>query len=87
MMKKLFPEKRGREWKTYEHELRAINRLEAQMSALSDDDLRAKTSEFKTALSEGRTINDIRAEAFAVVREAPAACLASAPMTSSCSGG
>ncbi|MGP4070393.1 accessory Sec system translocase SecA2 [Halobacillus sp. B29] len=70
MMKKLFPDKRGREWKTYEHDLRAINQLESPMSALSDDELRAKTSEFKTALSEGRTIYDIRAEAFAVVREA-----------------
>ncbi|MFZ0476856.1 MAG: accessory Sec system translocase SecA2, partial [Halobacillus sp.] len=70
MIKKLFPEKRGREWKNYDQELRAINRLEASMTALSDDELRAKTGEFKTALHEGQSIYDIRAEAFAVVREA-----------------
>ena len=70
MMKKLFPEKWGREWKNYDQELRAISRWEATMTALSDDELRAKTSEFKTALREGQSIYDIRAEAFAVVREA-----------------
>ncbi|SFF58895.1 protein translocase subunit secA [Halobacillus alkaliphilus] len=70
MMKKLFPDKRGREWKNYDQELRAINRLEAQVGDLSDDELRAKTSEFKTALHKGAAIYDIRAEAFAVVREA-----------------
>jgi len=70
MKKKLFPDRRGREWKTYEQELRAISRLETAMTALPDDELRAKTSEFKTSLHEGRSIYDIRPEAFAVVREA-----------------
>ncbi|MCA1010738.1 accessory Sec system translocase SecA2 [Halobacillus halophilus] len=70
MMKKFFPEKRGREWKNYEQELRTINRWEATMIALSDEELRARTSEFKRYLREGQSIYDIRAEAFALVREA-----------------
>jgi preprotein translocase subunit SecA len=44
--------------------------LESGISALSDADLKAKTLEFKKALTEGKTLDDILPEAFAVVREA-----------------
>ena len=47
-----------------------INAQESQIQALSDDGLRAKKDEFKTRLAEGRTLDDILPEAFAVVREA-----------------
>jgi preprotein translocase subunit SecA len=47
-----------------------INKLEPQMEALSDEQLRAKTDEFRTRLGNGETLNDILREAFAVVREA-----------------
>ncbi|HOQ36753.1 MAG TPA: preprotein translocase subunit SecA [Acetivibrio sp.] len=47
-----------------------IEALEPEMQALSDDQLRAKTPEFKKRLSEGETLDDILPEAFAVVREA-----------------
>src|SRR5699024_10853387 len=47
-----------------------INQLEAQMTQLSDDELQKKTSEFKERLTNGETIDDIKVEAFAVVREA-----------------
>ena len=48
----------------------AINALEPQMQALSDEELRAKTGEFKRRLNEGETLDDLLVEAFAVVREA-----------------
>ncbi len=47
-----------------------INALEPDMQALSDDELRAKTDEFRQRLSEGAKLDDLLPEAFAVVREA-----------------
>ncbi len=47
-----------------------INGLEAKMSALSDSELRGKTEEFKKQLQDGKTLDDLLPEAFAVVREA-----------------
>ena len=47
-----------------------INSLEPEMEKLSDSELRAKTDYFKKQLSEGKTLDDILPEAFAVVREA-----------------
>ena len=44
--------------------------LDESMQALSDDELRAKTDEFKKRLSGGETLDDLLVEAFAVVREA-----------------
>ena len=48
----------------------SINELEESISKLSDDELRSKTGEFKAKLAEGKTLDDILPEAFAVVREA-----------------
>ncbi len=47
-----------------------INALETQIQPLSDDQLKAKTGEFRAALAAGKTLDDILPEAFAVVREA-----------------
>ncbi len=47
-----------------------INGLEEEMSKLSDSELRGKTDYFKKQLEEGKTLDDILPEAFAVVREA-----------------
>jgi preprotein translocase subunit SecA len=47
-----------------------VNALESEISPLSDDALRAKTDEFRRRIADGETLDDIRAEAFAVVREA-----------------
>ena len=46
-----------------------INALEPQMKALSDDQLRAKTDEFRRRLADGETLDDLLVEAFATVRE------------------
>ena len=55
-----------RQYKTVEK----INSLEPEISALSDDALRAKTQEFKTRIKQGETLDELLPEAFAVVREA-----------------
>ena len=47
-----------------------IEGLEPELEKLSDEELRAKTDEFKKRLSEGETLDDILPEAYAVVREA-----------------
>ena len=48
----------------------SINELEESISKLSDEELKNKTTEFKAQLKEGKTLEDILPEAFAVVREA-----------------
>lgn len=47
-----------------------IEALDSDMQALSDEELRAKTAEFKERLANGETLDDLLVEAFAVVREA-----------------
>ncbi|MCJ7831042.1 MAG: preprotein translocase subunit SecA, partial [Dehalococcoidia bacterium] len=47
----------------------AINELEAGVQGLSDEQLRAKTDEFRARLGKGETMDDILPEAYAVVRE------------------
>ena len=47
-----------------------IEALEPQMEALSDDELRAKTDEFRGRLEKGETLDQLLPEAYAVVREA-----------------
>ncbi|PHS25605.1 MAG: preprotein translocase subunit SecA [Methylophaga sp.] len=47
-----------------------VNDFETEIESLSDQDLQAKTAEFKQRLAEGKTLQDILPEAFAVVREA-----------------
>ncbi len=48
----------------------SIEAMRPKMQALSDEELRGKTEEFKKRLSEGETLDDIMPEAYAVVREA-----------------
>src|SRR5580765_4172606 len=47
-----------------------VNALEPAMKALSDEQLRAKTAEFKERVAKGESLDDLLFEAFAVVREA-----------------
>lgn len=47
-----------------------IEALDSQMQALSDEELRGKTKEFKQRLNDGETLDDILPEAYATVREA-----------------
>ena len=59
-----------REVKRVQPIVNKINALEPEMKKLKDSELRAKKEEFKKMLDEGKTLDDILPEAFAVVREA-----------------
>ena len=59
-----------REVKKLKNTVKQINDLEEEMSKLSDSELVGKTAEFKKQLADGKTLDDILPEAFAVVREA-----------------
>lgn len=60
----------AREIKRYQKRVKAINALEPDMMALSDDELRGKTEEFRQRLANEEELDAILPEAFAVVREA-----------------
>ena len=67
---KLFGSRNERMLKQYRKVTQSINALEDEYQALSDDDLKQKTEMFKQLLAEGKTLDDILPQAFAVVREA-----------------
>ncbi|HGH7176710.1 TPA: accessory Sec system translocase SecA2 [Bacillus wiedmannii] len=69
-VKKLLGDSQKRKLKKYEQLVQDINNLEEKLSDLSDEDLRYKTITFKNMLHDGKTVDDIKVEAFAVVREA-----------------
>ncbi|HEY8117696.1 MAG TPA: preprotein translocase subunit SecA [Methylophilaceae bacterium] len=69
VFKKLFGSRNERLVKQYSQIVRVINGLESSMQALSDDQLRAKTEEFKKRYQDGETLDQLLPEAFAVVRE------------------
>ncbi len=68
--KKIFGSRNDRLVKAYFKIVKTINALEDEYSKLTDDALKAKTLEFQERLKNGSTLDDIQAEAFAVVREA-----------------
>ncbi len=70
MIKKIFGTKSTRTINKIKGKLKEINSLEEQMIKLTDKELRQKTDEFKERLANGKTLEDILPEAFAVVREA-----------------
>lgn len=68
--KKLFGTANERYLKALEPRINAINALEPEISALSDEELKAKTAEFRARLDQGEALDTLLVEAFAVVREA-----------------
>ncbi|PIW37219.1 MAG: preprotein translocase subunit SecA, partial [Candidatus Kerfeldbacteria bacterium CG15_BIG_FIL_POST_REV_8_21_14_020_45_12] len=69
-VEKLFGDQNKKKLKTLESDIAAINALEPVVQQLSDDELRQKTEEFTGRLESGESLDDIKHEAFAVVREA-----------------
>ncbi|MFS1517094.1 accessory Sec system translocase SecA2 [Bacillus sp. SCS-151] len=69
-IKKMLGDSQEKKIKKYYRSVEHINALEADFEALSDAELKQKTSYFKEQLNNGKTIYDIQAEAFATVREA-----------------
>jgi preprotein translocase subunit SecA len=70
LLEKIIGTKSSRAVKKYSKYVKEINALEPKMQALSDEELCAKTDEFKNQLAQGKTLEDILVPAFAVVREA-----------------
>ena len=69
-MEKIFGTHSERELKLINKTIDKIESLRPDMQKLSDEELRAKTAEFKKRLAEGETLDDLLPEAYAVVREA-----------------
>ncbi len=70
LVRKLFGSKNDRELKAISGKIVKINALEAEISALSDEELQAKTPEFKERIKNGEELDALLPEAFAVCREA-----------------
>ena len=69
LTKRLFGDANDRELKKLQPLVQRINDLEPRFQKLSDEDLAAKTAEFKSKLENGASLDDILFEAFATVRE------------------
>ena len=70
ILTKIFGSRNDRILRKLRKKVAQINKLEPQFEALTDEQLRAKTDEFRSRLSAGETLQDILPEAFATVREA-----------------
>ncbi|MEC8080201.1 MAG: preprotein translocase subunit SecA, partial [Pseudomonadota bacterium] len=70
VIKKIVGTKNDREVKRYKKVVSQINKLEDSYKQLSDDDLMAKSAEFRERLAKGESLDSLLPEAFATVREA-----------------
>ena len=68
--RKLFGSANERRIRSYQPRVAAINALEKEIEALSDDALKARTAEFKKQIADGTSLDDILVPAFATCREA-----------------
>jgi len=69
LLKKIIGSRNDRLLKQYRKTVNEINSLEEQFQGLSDAQLQAKTAELKELLAQGKTLDDILPQAFALVRE------------------
>src|SRR5690606_21104440 len=70
LLKKIFGSRNDRLLKQFRAQVARINALEPEISRLSDDELKAKTAEFRQRHANGESLDALLPEAFAVVREA-----------------
>ena len=70
LLLKIFGDPNARALKAARPIVASINQLESTIQALTPEELRAKTAEFKSRLAQGSTLEELLPEAFAVVREA-----------------
>ncbi|MBS1137459.1 MAG: preprotein translocase, SecA subunit, partial [Proteobacteria bacterium] len=70
LLRKIFGSRNDRLVRRYAQRVRAINALEPEIAALSDEQLRGKTAEFRQRIAAGTSLEEMLPEAFAVVREA-----------------
>src|SRR3954468_17183675 len=69
-LSRIFGDSTDRALKSIRSQVEVINGLEPQFVKLTDEQLRAKTAEFKNRLAKGETLDDILPEEFAATREA-----------------
>lgn len=70
MLKKIFGSRNDRLVRKMSKRVKKINDLEASFQSLNDDELKAKTDEFRSRLEKGETLDGLLNEAFAAMREA-----------------
>ena len=87
VLTKVFGSKHERDVKRMLPVVAAINALEPETMRLSDEELRAKTAEFRERLAQGATLDDLLVEAFAVAREAARRALGMRPFDVQLMGG
>lgn len=87
LARKLFGSSNERRIRSYRDRVAAINALEEETKALSDEQLAAKTVEFRKQLAEGKTLDDLLVPAFAVAREAAVRMLGLRPFDVQLIGG
>ena len=86
-VKKLLGSSNDAEVKKLQKTVNAVEALEDEYKALTDEQLRAKTDEFRARLQNGETEDDILPEAFAAIREADARVLGMRPYRVQVMGG
>src|SRR5436190_333787 len=87
LARSLFGTANDRIVKGFDKPVAKINALEPAFEKLSDEALRAKTTEFRERLAKGETVDDLLVEAFAVVREAAKRTLGQRPFDVQLKGG
>ena len=70
LTRRVFGSSTERVFTTYGKQLAAINSIEPEVAALSDEALRARTDEFRNRAANGETLDQLLPEAYATVREA-----------------
>ncbi|MGD2060877.1 MAG: preprotein translocase subunit SecA, partial [Acidimicrobiia bacterium] len=70
IFQKLLRAGEGKTLREFQRVAEAVNELEPEFEALSDEELKSKTTEFKDRIANGAEVDDLRTEAFATVREA-----------------
>jgi len=87
LARKIFGSANDRRVKGYRPRVQAINALEKELEALSDDALRARTAEFRAQFADGKSLNDLLVPAFATAREAARRVLGMRPFDVQLIGG
>ena len=87
LARKIFGSSNDRRIKATRARVAEINALEEQLKALSDEQLRARTDEFRKQLADGKTLDDLLIPAFATVREAARRVLGMRPFDVQMIGG
>ncbi|MGQ3673257.1 preprotein translocase subunit SecA [Xanthobacter sp. TB0136] len=85
--RKLFGSANDRRVKGYRSRVQAINALEKEIEALSDEALRARTADFKRQIAEGASVDSLLVPAFATVREGARRALGMRPFDVQLIGG